>query len=1182
VHGCALFEPQIKEVLVMSHRILTTSAVCLAAAASALHAQRLFVQPGALSSSQTVEVLATSPVSAITGFQAGAGNFLVLGLPSGSTYYAIGSSTNQSITAVDDTFLTPQKIAALPQPATAAVLSPDGTRLAVAAGTLHIFDTATNADMVAGGINVGTGISVIDVAASLDGQTFYSLGVAGSSTQVNAINIVSNTITHTLGFSGVATSITVGPNGLIYVTLPNQVVDINPTTFAGNPAGPIAMNATPGRPAFTTDGKYALFANQTPVTGTSLLLVSLANRAVVSTAQSLQIALDTLLVTGTDTILAYSSSTQQAYQITVSSTGTLAIGAFTIPGSSNSASALTISSEVPYTSVPYVDAVYVVSNGIVEQLNPQSGQLLSQSNVPTGLSAAALSYTLPAVTGSQPAVVLPYGGGQVLANNATSAPIVVRVLNTNGLPISGVTVSFATNGPGTTLSPTSGVTSSSGYAVTYLTSGSTNAQFQVTATAGAQSAEIQMTVGLPTGATAGGLSFVSGQGQMLPEEYDTASGLAGSHLSVLVTNSSGNPLPGAPVTFLITQGTGTLELPTGGATSQTVDSNSTGVATVDFLSPALVGSAVTYGYAQTQVTASAPGTTSLIFTITTYPIDDAPTSIQTKPQPGSTITGEVNEILPSALQYQITSYTGYPVPGVGVNLSNGGLNPTLYPSATCSDPTSAGVLSNGSGTITCNLAIGPRVGTASITANIGYAVNLSSFPLVVSPGAPATVKLVEGNNQTGLPGATLSTPLVVEVTDEEGNILAGTKVTWTVVKAGTAALTQVISTTDYNGLASAVVTLGTTGGPVQVTATAGSVTVTFNLSVAVSSLGIQKVSGDAQSAVLSTAFTSPLVVEVTGSGGSAVAGALVTFQVTSGSATLGSSTGTSGANGQVSTTVQAGATPGPVTITATTASYSVTFNLTVLPVGPANLVFVNGASFQAGTGIAPGSIAILTGSGILPGVEGLILANNIVGPLPLSLQGVSITFGGLAAPIYYVMNSGGVEQVAVQVPFELIPAGTTTVSNVSVVVTSSNGVAATISVPVKPFAPGIFSTTSGGLTYAVATRPDGSYVSPTNPAQLGEDITLYVTGLGPVTPAASTGDAGIPGQAVVVPLIIGLNNSGVPLISANYVQGLIGVYAVTFHVPAVTATGPAEPLAVVAYDSAGHFYYSQGIGLPVQ
>ena len=547
------------------------------------------------------------------------------------------------------------------------------------------------------------------------------------------------------------------------------------------------------------------------------------------------------------------------------------------------------------------------------------------------------------------------------------------------------------------------------------------------------------------------------------------------------------------------------------------------------------------------------------------------------PQIGAPISGQVNQILPGALQYQVVSNTGYGIPGVGVNLSTQNLNPGISPTAHCNDPNGTGVLSDGTGRITCDLVIGPRVGRANIIANVGYAINMTPFTLIVSPGAPATVNPIQGNNQSGLPGQTLPKTLLVQVTDAGGNILIGTPVTWQVVTPGTATLSQVISATDSNGHASAVVTLGNIAGPFQVTATAGTASTTFNLATVVASFGIQQISGDGQSAVINTAFTSPLVIEVTDSAGAGLPGAIVNFQVTSGSATVGTPTATTGDNGQASTTVQAGSTAGPITITATTATFTVTFTLTARLPGPTNLAILNGASFQAGTGISPGGIAIVAGNGLLPGVQGLVMANNIIGPLPTTLQGVTITFNGVAAPIYYVMNSEGVEQVAVQVPFETLPA-----TDVAVVVTASSGTPATISVPVKPFAPGIFTTTSGGQTFAVAQRPDGSYVSPTNPAQLGENITLYVTGLGQVSPAALTGNAGIPGQAVNAPLLLGLNNSGVPLISANYVQGLTGVYAVTLHVPADTATGPAQPLAVIAYDSAGNLYFSQGISIPVQ
>jgi uncharacterized protein (TIGR03437 family) len=107
-------------------------------------------------------------------------------------------------------------------------------------------------------------------------------------------------------------------------------------------------------------------------------------------------------------------------------------------------------------------------------------------------------------------------------------------------------------------------------------------------------------------------------------------------------------------------------------------------------------------------------------------------------------------------------------------------------------------------------------------------------------------------------------------------------------------------------------------------------------------------------------------------------------------------------------------------------------------------------------------------------------------------------------------------------------------------------------------------------------------VSPTNPAQRGENIQVYVTGLGQATPAIATGAAGVANQSVVSPLLIGLNNGGVPLISAVYGPGLIGVYVITLQVPADTQTGPYQPLGVIAYDSANNLYFAQPTYIPIE
>jgi uncharacterized protein (TIGR03437 family) len=207
----------------------------------------------------------------------------------------------------------------------------------------------------------------------------------------------------------------------------------------------------------------------------------------------------------------------------------------------------------------------------------------------------------------------------------------------------------------------------------------------------------------------------------------------------------------------------------------------------------------------------------------------------------------------------------------------------------------------------------------------------------------------------------------------------------------------------------------------------------------------------------------------------------------------------------------------------------------------------------------------------------VVLATNSDGSLPTTFSGVTISFNGTPAPIFYVDHTNGVDQISVQVPLE-VPPGPSVSLQISVV----NETPVTVPIPVKPLAPGIFTSSYGGKTYAAAVRPDGSPVSPTNPAQRGENIQLYVTGLGQATPAITTGALGVPNQAIVSPLLVGLNNGGVPLIGAVYGPGLIGVYVVTIQVPEDSQTGEYQPIGLIAYDPAHNLYFAQPTYIPIQ
>ncbi len=1157
----------------MLKRVSALCALSLALPAMLLEAQDLFVLPGAGINNGNVQAFVTNPLTTFRTFNAAEGSFALLPNLNASEFYVIGSSTIDSISSFEATSLAPTVIANLSNSPTQAILTPDGKLLAVVAGTVHLVSTATNSELVSGGVSQGTGINTIGIAASLDSTAVFAVGQteAGAS-QLSAISTSTYAVTATLPLSASATAVSVGPNGLVYVSLPNQILEVDPRTLQPTYNGTISVTGTAGPLVFTTDGQYALGANQSSF-GNSLLIATLANHTATDPNLGLP-ELTSLQLVGVDTVVALSN--QGLYQIDVSPLSVMPIA---VPNLALSgALALTATNDVPTSSHETVQAVYFVSSSTLYQYNPASQNIVTSYGIAGDITPGAVSYAVPAETSatSRPASLLTFGNNQTILPSSTSEPLVVQVLDPNNLPLSGYSVQFQTSA-GVTLYSTSAITGSSGYALTYVTSSTTTGPITVTATVGSLTASFSVNVS--TTAQGGGgptLTIVAGQGQLMFNDTSTASGpLYGSPLQVLATDINGNPIAGLPVTFSVPSSGGTLVGTEGGASSQVVSTNTAGIASVDFLTTQVPDSA-TQGFVQTLVTASAANTTDVIFYITTVNTNPTPSVYFVAPTPGTTLTGAEGTILAGAVQVQVVSALGVGIPNVSLTLNDNNANPSLFPSVSCN---AAGglVLTNSSGIATCNVAFGPRIGSGTFIGTIGYTHTSVPISFTVTPGAPGAVQITQGNNQTGGPGQTLPLALVVHVTDSGGNTVVGAAVHWQVVTTGAVTLSDIVSTTDSNGNASALATLGAIGGVAQVKATSGSASATFSLTVNIPSAGIQKVSGDQQSAVIGTAFASPLVVEVVNSSGAGVAGAQVNFQITSGVATLSSSAVITNSSGQASTTVTAGATPGAITVTATSASFSVTFTLTAQPPGPQNITIVNGASFDPNTGISPGGIATIRGTGILMGVTGVVSAANSAGQLPTSFSGVTITFNGTPAPIYYVEATNGADQVTVQVPFEVQPG-----PSVALEVTVANEGSTTVNVPVKTLAPGVFTSAYSGQNYAEAVRSDGTYVSPTNPAQRGENIYLFVTGLGQATPPIATGAAGGADQTVNAPLLIGLNNGGVPLISAVYVRGAIGVYLITLQVPADTQTGPYQPIGVIAYDSENNPYFAQPSYIPIQ
>ena len=96
---------------------------------------------------------------------------------------------------------------------------------------------------------------------------------------------------------------------------------------------------------------------------------------------------------------------------------------------------------------------------------------------------------------------------------------------------------------------------------------------------------------------------------------------------------------------------------------------------------------------------------------------------------------------------------------------------------------------------------------------------------LITPG----LSKVSGDNQSGVPGAVIANPLVIEVRDENGSALEGISVTFAVT-AGGGTLSVTRATTDKNGAVQSTLTLGPNLGTNTVSVSAYGIegTVTFN------------------------------------------------------------------------------------------------------------------------------------------------------------------------------------------------------------------------------------------------------------------------------------------------------------------------------------------------------------------
>lgn len=1078
--------------------------------------------------------------------------------PDGSKFYIIGDGPIQVIDATLSNFQTLNGISGAVR---VARITPDGRLLLIAADQLYIVDTSNDTIVATG---AGVSGTVTDFAFTRDSKRAWVLvqsGFIGSVITVDLVKYQRIGDPFNLPYRG--RGIFLSPQGFLYVTFSNQIRQYDPDTFDLVDNGIIELLATPGPLNFTPDGLAAYFVNNDPlVGGRAMLRLDVLGQSITDwpafNPGVLPPNFESILVAGNNRIFAYSRDNTTLYDVTTNPLGA-AKSALDSLFPADKVLGVAVSNELPSARFMFL----LLDNGNQTNLlridlsnNTISAQVLARIN------SGRFQYVgVPPATGA--ASFLQFNNNQTLAHGGAALPLITRVLDGLGRPVFNVPVTHSTaSDNGVVIATPQSVTNADGYVQTGVTIPDTPGIYTITLTAGSATTSYTITVPEQGGGSPGGpqrVSIYGGDGQLIQQFNATP---FWEPLTIQVLDTNGDPQPDVPVSFTVVDGTGNVTVP-----NTTTDEN--GLAATDFFA-----GAIPFGITFTPNTVrAATSVGSVEFKITAFRVANdssgqpeihviTPESLHLDIGQGDVIEGGIKATVHSALFPQI----GVPIPDVGIRIADRA-DITMPGPASCRGLSR----SDNNGVASCDVVAGCMLGSLPAQIVVGEYRSFAAL-FTIGPGHATTLHILAGNNQSGKAGDLLS-PLAINVTDGCGTPVPGAAVEWSVV-LGSATLSNVQTVSDSGGRASARLTLGAVPGPVQVRVSIANATpVTFDFSNQAVVSGIFLQSGGGQSVLANQAFQNPVVFIVRDGSNAPLPGITVNFSV-SGNASINPTQATTNSQGTAQTTVVAGSSPGTVTITATYANFTAVATLQIRPPGPqiTSTSFFNAASFALG--MTPCGLVTVIGSGIkaTPGVTSGI---SPFGPLPYTLDGVSITVNNIPAPIQSVANANGQQQATFQAPCELQP-GTATVQM------TVNGTTTTVSgVAVLAGQPGIFTYLgpNGKVYGAVIRAADGSYVTPSNLAHRGETYYLVLTGLAQVTPATTTNAAGIGNQNVNLQVIVGVNNAGVPVTSAQYLVGSIGVYIVGFQIPATAPTGTDQPLAV-AVIIGGQTVFGNSVFLP--
>lgn len=539
----------------------------------------------------------------------------------------------------------------------------------------------------------------------------------------------------------------------------------------------------------------------------------------------------------------------------------------------------------------------------------------------TGVATAA-TFVLTNTPGAATTIVIVSGTPQsTVVSTAFGAQLVVRANDAQGNAVPGAVISFSAPSSGASASvPSTATTGANGQAGVTATANATAGSYSVTATLGGVTRTFALT---NTAGAAASITTVSGT----PQSRVVLTAFA-APLVAVVRDASNNPVSGATVTFT---------KPATGASATvaaTATTNAQGQVSVPATANATAG---TYN-----VTASVTGvTTPATFVLTNTP--GAPASITVvSGSPQSAAAGTAF----APLVVVVRDAQGNVVPNATVTFAAPASGATAALSATSATTDAQGQVS-----LPANAGTTP--GTYTVTASVTGVATAASFSLTNTAGAPASISVSSGSNQTTVVLTVFPAPLIAVVRDASNNPVSGVTVSFAAPTTGASATVAASATTNAQGQVSVPVTANGIAGAYVVNATVTGVTTpaAFNLTNTPGpAASVTVESGSNQTAAVNAAFADPLVVVVKDAQGNPIANSTVTFTVPgSGASATVTVTVTTDANGRASTPAAANSTVGAYTVTATVTGVPTpaTFNLTNAASVPASIALDSGGAQSA-------------------------------------------------------------------------------------------------------------------------------------------------------------------------------------------------------------------------------------------